>query len=189
MSPIRVIIVTDGDVCAQAALARATFELGLYFLSTSGGNPTRLSGSEIIKQIIEAPYDPVVVMADDKGQRGMGPGEMVMEHIFKCPRLTVIGVVAVASDTRVRGIVPDASVTADGRIIKGPVNKDGWEEKPGNQRLEGDTVEILKKYPELFILGCGDLGKMNGRDAVENGAMITRLCLEEILARHKNCIK
>ncbi|MEN6325178.1 MAG: stage V sporulation protein AE [Syntrophomonas sp.] len=185
MLPRQVIIVTDGDVSAQLAVERASFELGLYYLQVTGGNPTRLSGPEVVQHILGAPYDPVVVMADDKGRRGLGPGEMVVDHILKCSEVVVLGVVAVASDTRVRGIVVDFSVTADGRLVKGPVDKNGWEEQLDHHRLEGDTIEIFSHHPELLVLGCGDLGKMGGRDAVEHGAMITKKCFEEILLRSK----
>ncbi|MEN6463434.1 MAG: stage V sporulation protein AE [Syntrophomonas sp.] len=185
MPPKQVIIVTDGDLSAQLAVERAAFELGLYFLQVTGGNPTRLSGPEVVQHILRAPHDPVVVMADDKGRRGLGPGEMVVDHILKCPEVAILGVVAVASDTRVRGVVVDFSVTADGRLVKGPVDKNGWEEQLDHHRLEGDTIEIFRHHPELLVLGCGDLGKMGGRDAVEHGAMITRKCFEEILLRSK----
>jgi stage V sporulation protein AE len=183
MPPKKVIIVTDGDLSAQLAVERAAFELGLFFLKETGGNPTQLSGPEVVKLILEAPYDPVVIMVDDKGRRGLGPGEMVVNYILKCPEVVILGVVAVASDTKVRGIVVDFSVTADGRLVKGPVDKNGWEEQLDHHRLEGDTIEIFRNKPKLLVLGCGDLGKMGGRDAVGHGAMITRKCFEEIMIR------
>lgn len=183
LPPRRVIIVTDGDISAQLAVERAAFELGLYFLKITAGNPTPLSGPEVLKHILEAPYDPVVIMVDDKGKRGMGPGEMAADYILKCSEVRVLGVVAVASDTRVRGVAVDFSITADGRQVKGPVDKNGWEEQLDHHRLEGDTIEIFRRHPELLVLGCGDLGKMGGRDAVGHGAMITRKCFEEILSR------
>lgn len=186
LHPMRVIIVTDGDVAAQLAVERAAFELGLFYLEASKGNPTRISGTEITGRILTAPYDPVVVMVDDKGKIGLGAGEKVIECILKCRDILILGVVAVASHTKVRGVIVDSSVTADGRIVKGPVDKNGWEEIPGHHRLEGDTVEILRRHPEIFVLGCGDLGKMDGRDAVEHGAMITKMCFEKILEGQPN---
>lgn len=185
LSPRQVIIVTDGDLSAQLAVERAAFELGLCFLRVTAGNPTMLSGPEVVDYILGAPYDPVVIMVDDKGRRGLGPGEMVVDYILKCPQVVIAGVVAVASDSRVRGITVDFSVTADGRLVKGPVDKNGWEESIDHHRLEGDTIEIFRDHPELLVVGCGDLGKMGGRDAVEHGAMITRKCFDEIMLRNK----
>lgn len=188
-SRIRVIIVTDGDKSAQRAVETASLRLGLYPLMITGGNPTRISAAEALEHIIKAPYDPVVVMADDKGKIGMGPGEYLMEALIKDPRLLVMGIVAVASDTKVRGVVVDKAVTAGRRIIEEPVNKHGNREKSGHHRLEGDTVEILSRHPELFIVGCGDLGKMNGKDSAEHGAAVTAQCFREIMNHYQTLEK
>jgi stage V sporulation protein AE len=147
----------------------------------SGGNPTRLSADKALECILNAPYDPVIVMVDDKGKKGMGPGECLMETLLNDQRLQVIGVVAVASDTRVRGVAVDKSVTIDMRTVPGPVDKCGYQESQKHHRLEGDTVEILRHHPELFIIGCGDLGKMNGRNCLEQGARVAEQCFREIL--------
>ncbi|HEX3011294.1 MAG TPA: stage V sporulation protein AE [Syntrophomonadaceae bacterium] len=186
--PVRIIIVTDGDASAQQAVETAALKLGLYPLMATGGNPTHLSSSETLKYIFEAPYDPVVVMADDRGKKGMGPGERIMEQLLHHPCLQVLGVVAVASDTRVRGVAVDKSVTIDVKTVEGPVDKHGYEEIKKHHRLEGDTVEILRHYPDLFIIGCGDLGKMDGRDSVKHGACITEQCFREILKHAEDFI-
>ncbi len=182
-SKVQVIIVTDGDITAQKAIKIAAMDLNLFPLMMSGGNPTPLSGAEIAELVLSAPYDPVVVMVDDKGFRGKGRGEQVIDHLMKHEAIQVLGVIAVASDTKVRGVEVDCSVTSTGRVVRRPVNKHGYAERLGNQRLEGDTIEVLKKYPELYIVGCGDLGKMNGYDDIEYGAFITSKSLQEILER------
>lgn len=184
----RVIIVTDGDSTAQRAIQTAVRDLGLYLVKMSGGNPTPISGPEVMELILTAPCEPVVVMADDRGDKGLGNGEQVMEYLLEHQeQIEVIGVVAVASETRVWGIEVDFSVNLDGEVVAGPVKKNGQEERPGAKRLEGDTVGILQRYPELLIVGCGDIGKMAGRDAVEDGAFVTSRCLQEIIERSSKC--
>lgn len=180
---VRVIIVTDGDVTAQKAIKTAAKDLDLYPLMLSAGNPTPLTGQEVLELILKAPYDPVVVMTDDKGFIGKGKGEQVIDYLMSRDEIQVLGVIAVASDTKVRGIEVDCSINANGQVVRGPVNKYGYEEKLGNKRLEGDTVEVLAKYPELFVVGCGDLGKMEDYDSVKYGAFITSKALQEILER------
>ncbi|NLB88783.1 MAG: stage V sporulation protein AE [Syntrophomonadaceae bacterium] len=180
---VRVIIVTDGDVTAQKAIKTAAHDLNLYPLMMSGGNPTPLTGEKILELILKAPYDPVVVMADDKGFIGRGYGEQVIDFLMSRDEIQVLGVIAVASDTKVYGVEVDCSINADGQVVRGPVNKYGYEEKAGNKRLEGDTVEVLKKYPEVFVVGCGDIGKNEDYDSVEYGAFITSRALQEILER------
>lgn len=183
-SRIQIIVVTDGDETAQQAIEVAAKDLELFPLKASGGNPSPLSGPEVLQLILDAPFDPVVVMVDDHGKRGPGPGERVLEFLFKCRHeLDILGVIAVASDTRVRGIHVDLSVTADGKIITGPVGKNGRREERWHNWLEGDTVEILRQHPGTLIIGCGDLGKMEGQDRASCGAAITRRCLREILNR------
>lgn len=180
---VRVIIVTDGDMCAQQAVQSASFRLGLNPLMITGGNPTTVSDEKALECILNTPYDPVVVMVDDKGKKGTGPGEHLIEIILNHPRINILGIVAVASDTRVRGVVVDKSVTAGLSIINAPVDKHGYQEVKGHHRLEGDTIEILRHHPEMFVVGCGDLGKMDGMDSIEHGASITEQCFREIL-RH-----
>jgi hypothetical protein len=75
----------------------------------------------------------------------------------------------------------DESVDCYGHVIKRPVNKAGIAEKRGNRLLEGDTSEILARFPEVKVVGTGDLGKMQGQDTPAHGAMITTRCLKELL--------
>lgn len=189
LSRVRVIIVTDGDETAKKAIEVAAQALSLFPLKITAGNPTRLTGKEVLNYILQSPYEPVVVMVDDNGEKGMGPGERVIEYLLSCPeQVKILGLVAVASDARVEGVVVDRSVTYDGRVTIKPVDKYGREEKIGHYRLEGDTVEVLRKHSRSLIIGCGDPGKMNGYDAIKHGAAITRKCFQEILEGSRTSI-
>lgn len=180
---IRVIIVTDGDWTARHAIETAAHSMKLYPLKTVAGNPVPLSGPEVLQQILQAPYEPVVVMVDDRGHKGVGAGERVIEYLLhQTEKIEVLGVIAVASNSRVRGARVDYSVTSDLQVVKDrPVNKEGVLESPRHRRLEGDTVQILDRFPDLLVVGCGDPGKMDGLDSAANGAEVTRKCLEIIL--------
>jgi len=180
---VRVIIVTDGDSTARQAVETAAHSMNLYPLKKVAGNPLPLSGPEVLQQILQAPYEPVVVMVDDRGHKGVGAGERVIEYLLhQTEKIQVLGVIAVASNSKVRGARVDYSVTNDLQVIKGhPVDKEGNLEGPRHRRLEGDTVQILDRYPDLLVVGCGDPGKMNGLDNAASGAEITRKCLEIIL--------
>lgn len=183
--PVKVIIVTDGDQTALKAVERAARELNLYPLRVSAGNPTPLSGPEMLDYILQSPWDPVVIMVDDRGEKGVGPGEQIIEYLLAYRgKVQILGVVAVASDTRVRGVAVDCSVDSGGNLVAGPVDKEGFQEQPGHRRLEGDTVGILSRHPEVYVVGCGDPGKMHGQDTAGKGATITRSCLCAILERN-----
>ncbi len=178
----RVILVTDGDENAQEAVIQACKTLGLYPLLSSGGNPTPLTGERLIWEIKQAPYDPVVVLLDDRGEAGKGRGERALEKLLLADSLDVLGVIAVASNTdRARGIEVDESVDRRGRVTDRPVDKYGEPEPLGHRYLEGDTAEILARFPEVRVIGVGDLGKMKGGDDPAHGAMITTRCLQELI--------
>lgn len=178
----KVIVVTDGDSLAQKAVYRACRNLGLYPLLSSGGNPTPLNGPELVREIKKAPSQTVVVMLDDRGKRGKGKGEADLEYLLKEESIDVLGVVAVASATNAtRGVEVDCAVDASGQRIDRPVDKDGKPEPIGNRYLEGDTAEILARYPHIRVVGCGDPGKMRGRDSPRYGAEITTRCIQELL--------
>ena len=83
-------------------------------------------------------------MTDDKGFIGRGHGEQVIDYLMKSDEIHVRGVIAVASDTGVKGVEVDCSINAEGHVVRGPVDKYGCEERPGHKRLEGDTLEVLK---------------------------------------------
>ncbi|MGE5544128.1 MAG: stage V sporulation protein AE [Bacillota bacterium] len=180
----RVILVTDGDENAQEAIIQACKNEGLYPMLSSGGNPTPLTGERLAWEIKQAPYDPVVVMLDDRGKVGEGSGEKALEHLLLDESLDVLGVIAVASNTdRARGVEVSKSVDRYGHVVKQPVDKYGEPEPVGHHLLEGDTSEILARFPWVKVVGVGDLGKMKGRDDPAHGAMITTRCIKELLGK------
>ncbi|TDX51168.1 stage V sporulation protein AE [Orenia marismortui] len=183
MQKKRVIIVSDGDKTAQKAVEEASQNLGLRVISKSAGNPTPCSGKELIEMIQECPADPIVLMVDDEGNFGYGKGERAMERIIKSEKVDVLGIVAVASNAKdVEGVKPEISVTRDGKLVSGPVNKGGELEAKGHHILEGDTVDIVNNFDGI-VIGIGDIGKMSGKDYFEIGAPITTKALEEVLKR------
>ncbi len=177
-----VIVVTDGDETAYRAIDVACQELELFPLMASRGNPTPLSGKALVKAVLEAPKEPVVVMVDDRGQADQGVGERDLEVLLKSPKLNVLGVVAVAANTRsVQGVAVDASVTQTGQVIDGVVNKKG--RATSGDTLHGDTVDVLHGHEELTVIGLGDPGKMEGHDTMSQGVPATKKALQEILRR------
>jgi stage V sporulation protein AE len=178
----RVILVTDGDGVAKRAVETAALRIGGRCISKSAGNPTPVSGRSILELISQTPYDPVVVMVDDKGHIGTGKGEMVIKEIVESNAVEVLGVIAVASNTEgVRGIGVDFSITRDGNIIDNTVDKYG--KKTDGDKINGDTVDILDSMDVPVIVGIGDPGKMNGRDCIDKGAPIITKALKEIIER------
>jgi stage V sporulation protein AE len=181
----KVILVTDGDMCARKAVEAAAQNIGGRCISRSGGNPTPITGKEIIELVKTAKYDPVVVMVDDRGNTNEGAGEQAMEYMLGSSDIDVMGVVAVASNThQVRGIKVDASVDREGKLISMAVDKDG---KPKQGKIvKGDTVDILNSRRAPYIIGVGDPGKMDGFDNVEIGAPIITKALEEIIKHYES---
>lgn len=178
--PVRVIFVTDGDPLARQAVETAAQNLGLRVVSASAGNPTPLSGPEIVALIQQAPRDPVLVMVDDRGHSGLGRGEQALLAIARHPDIRVIGAVAVASDSW-RGLcIPvDRSIARDGSVVPGPVGKDG---RPlAATELQGDTVGVLRALNLPAIVGIGDLGKQEGADSPAHGAQLTTRAIAEVL--------
>lgn len=179
----RVIIVTDGDQIAREAVEKAVQKIGGRCISASAGNPTPLSGNQTVEYIKQAPYDPVVVMVDDRGSGKKGKGETVMEYIATRPDLEVIGVVAVASNTQnIDGAQVDCTVTKDSKILQREVDKYG---NPVSAQpiIMGDTVDVLNELrSEIpFVVGIGDIGKMDGKDSPSRGADVTTKALQTIL--------
>ncbi|HOE57068.1 MAG TPA: stage V sporulation protein AE [Bacillota bacterium] len=178
----QVILVTDGDRIAKKAVEAATLRIGGRCISKSAGNPTPMSGQSIVKLIKETPYDPVVVMVDDRGHMGTGNGEMVIRDIARCPEVEILGVIAVASNTEgVEGTRIDSAITRDGNIIAGTVDKYG--NKTEGNRINGDTVDILESIEVPVIIGIGDPGKMKGKDCCDKGAPIITKAMKEIIKR------
>lgn len=181
--PIRVILITDGDQVARRAAEEAAHKLGLRCISASAGNPTPLSGPELVALIKQAAHDPVLVMVDDKGNPGRGPGEEALAYICQQPDLRVLGAVAVASNTkRAKGVKVNVSVDRKGRLHKGPVDKDG-NPRSSQGLLKGDTVDVLGNLNLPIVVGVGDPGKMEGADYQEKGCEITTAAIRTILER------
>ncbi len=182
MGKRKVILVTDGDSVALEAVQIATSNIGGRCISASAGNPTLLTGEEIVKLIKEAERDPVVVMVDDRGKKGIGPGEKAMRIIAEDKNIEVLGVVAVSSNGKdCNGLKVTCSITKDGRIIDGAVDKYGNEIDSG--RICGDTLSVLRNMEVPVIVGIGDPGKMDFKDEILKGAPITTKALKEILKR------
>ncbi len=179
MGKKQVIVITDGDHTAYRAVSAACAQLGLKPVRATVGNPTPISGSALIQAICHTPGDPVVAMVDDRGSANQGPGERDLAAILRAEELEVLGVVAVAANTRgVQGVVPDQSVTDAAEIVSQAVDKQG---RTSGHVLHGDTVDVLRDYPEVTVIGLGDPGKMDGADAIGQGAPATTRALKSIL--------
>ena len=183
----KVIIITDGDRVAGRTVRVAAENVGARFISLTMGNPTPISGPKVVELIKQAPLDLVIIMVDDKGRRGFGKGEKVLQYVVEHPDIDVIGAVAVASNTsETEGITVDESVTRDGQVVEGPVDKLGLPEKRGHRFLNGDTVDILNKLKIPVVIGTGDTGKMDFADDYCKGALVTTKALLEIINRSED---
>jgi stage V sporulation protein AE len=182
MEKRKVILVTDGDMVAKKAVEIAAANIGGRCISASAGNPTVLTGHEILEKVKEAPEAPVVIMVDDRGARGEGPGEAAMQTVLDNADVDVLGVVAVSSNGKdCSRLDVTCSVTKDGKIVEGAVDKTGNEEHTGY--ICGDTLSILKNRKDLLIVGMGDPGKMDFMDEVSKGAPVTTRALQEVMKR------
>ncbi|HBM74388.1 MAG TPA: stage V sporulation protein AE [Clostridiaceae bacterium] len=180
MKKIRVILVTDGDAIAMKAVEEATVNIGGRCISMSAGNPTPITGPEIVDLIKSAKHDPVVVMVDDRGHTKIGKGEQAMDYIINNDMIDVMGVIAVASNTKhVNGVKVDFSIDKNGKLVDCGVDKHGNKKK--NHIVIGDTVDILNKKHLPIIVGVGDPGKMNGRDSAQIGSPVITKAMEEII--------
>ncbi len=180
----KIILITDGDQVARRAVEKVAEKVGGRCISLSAGNPTPVSGQEIISAVLETPYDPVLVMLDDRGNRSRGEGETALAEITASNQVEVLGVVAVASNTEaIKGIEVDCSVTNQGQVVPDAVDKEGFPEPDHSHRLKGDTVDVLNELEIPIIIGVGDIGKMKGYDRLSKGAPVTKRAVEEILAR------
>jgi stage V sporulation protein AE len=182
MDKRKVILVTDGDRIAKGAVEVAAANIGGRCISASAGNPTELEGREIIELIKSAHHDPVVVMVDDMGAKGKGKGEEAMEAILMDKSIDVLGVVAVSSNGKdCRGVKVSCSITKDGKVIEGGVDKYG--NKMRSEEICGDTLSILPQWKELVVVGIGDPGKMDYNDEITKGSPITTKALKEVIKR------
>lgn len=183
---IRVILITDGDRVAQHVVEDIAKTLDLRCISASAGNPTPISGDEIVSLLKQVHHDPVLVMFDDKGSRHKGGGEVAMEYVASHPDIEVLGAVAVASNTTgITGIAVDECITYKGDIVNHSVDKCGDFKGRNDDTpiITGDTVDVLNEVDIPFIVGIGDIGKMDKADDIRRGAPITRKAIEEILKR------
>ncbi|MDR7072604.1 stage V sporulation protein AE [Fictibacillus barbaricus] len=181
----RVIFITDGDLYALRVAEHAAEQIGGRCISQSWGNPTRKSGHELVEMIRQTPFDPVLVMFDDCGFKGEGPGEQAMRIIHQQPDLEVIGAVAVASKTHfAEWTKVHCSIDRYGELTEFGIDKSGLPDLETG-RINGDTVYILDELNLPIVIGMGDIGKMAGHDSVEKGAPITMKAINLILERSK----
>ncbi len=179
-----VILITDGDEVAKKAIQEVAKNVGGRCISRSGGNPTPLTGEEIVEQIKMAKYDPVLVMFDDNGNGSEGDGERALEVVANHPDVNVLGIVAVASNTpMVDGVDVDYCVNTKGEITEFAVDKDGVEISNRQAHINGDTVDVLQRIDAPIVIGVGDIGKMQGHDHYIHGAPITTKAVQMILER------
>lgn len=180
----KIILITDGDSVACHAVEEVAMEVGARCISSSAGNPTPLTGEEIIELIHRAKHDPVLVMFDDNGQGGYGRGEQALRYVATHDSIEVLGAIAVASNTdAVEGTHVDMSIDANGKVVIKGVDKEGNVEFGKEPRIYGDTVDVLDDLDIPIIVGVGDIGKMNGRDHLRHGCPVTRKAVELILNR------
>ncbi len=183
-SPVNIIVVTDGDQVARQAVETAARNVGARCISASAGNPTALTGEQLLNLIKQAAHEPVVVMLDDRGFKGEGHGESALAFLAAHPGIRILGVLAVASNSVSEdGARVDFSVDRDGNLVEGPVDKFGRKSGGGNDTLNGDTVELLDRLNIPVVIGIGDVGKMDGADDHLAGAPLTTRAMREILKR------
>lgn len=181
----RVILITDGDEYARKAVEIVAREIGGRCISMSHGNPTVLSGQEIVNLILKASKEPILVMFDDSGIVGEGYGEQALSYVANHPEIEVLGVLAVAAKTKqAEWTRIDVSVDRRGELTPYGVDKNGEPELEIG-RLYGDTVYSLDRLHIPIVVGIGDVGKMSGLDSYEIGAPITRKAVELILERSR----
>jgi stage V sporulation protein AE len=182
----KVIFITDGDEYARRAVELAAREIGGRCISMSHGNPSHLSGAEIVSLIKKSPYDPVLVMFDDSGYVGEGAGEAVMRYVAGDCDVEILGVIAVASKSRHKEWTKvDISIDRDGQLTPYGVDKNGFVEYEMG-RITGDTVYCVDELHAPIVVGIGDIGKMAGKDDYKKGAPITKLAIQIILERSGN---
>ncbi|MGM7721316.1 stage V sporulation protein AE [uncultured Metabacillus sp.] len=179
----KVILVTDGDEYAARTVEYVAAKIGGRAISRSQGNPTTLTGPEIVQLILEAKNDPVFVMFDDCGLLGEGAGETALKYVAEHQRIEVLGVIAVASKThQTEWARVDVSIDRFGELTEYGVDKSGLKDLEVG-RISGDTVYCLDLLDVPIIVGIGDIGKMARKDSVNNGCPVTMKAVELILER------
>ena len=179
----RVILITDGDEYAKRAVEHVAQEIGGRCISMSQGNPSILTGQELVQLIKKAPYDPVLVMFDDSGIVGEGAGESALKYVAIHKDIEVLGIIAVAAKSRhEEWSRVDVSIDRDGELTPYGVDKYGIQELEIG-RINGDTVYCLDELNVPIIVGIGDIGKMARRDSYKVGSPITKKAVDLILER------
>nr|WP_263325848.1 stage V sporulation protein AE [Neobacillus sp. Marseille-Q6967] len=179
----RVILITDGDEYAKRAVEHVAHEIGGRCITQSQGNPSVLTGEEIVKLIKKADHDPVLVMFDDSGLVGEGAGERALKYVASHKDIEVLGVIAVAAQThQAEWTKVDVCIDREGELTPYGVDKFGIPELEIG-RLNGDTVYSIDELDVPIVVGIGDVGKMAKRDSYEIGAPITKKAVELILER------
>ncbi|MCM3652185.1 stage V sporulation protein AE [Metabacillus litoralis] len=179
----KVILVTDGDEYAARSIEYVAAKIGGRAISRTQGNPTTLSGPQIVKLILTAKSDPVFVMFDDCGLLGEGAGEMALKYVAENQHIEVLGIIAVASKThQTEWTRVDVSIDRFGELTEFGVDKSGIRDIEIG-RISGDTVYCLDQLNVPIIVGIGDIGKMARKDSVKNGCPITMKAVRLILKR------
>ncbi|MCM3236877.1 stage V sporulation protein AE [Heyndrickxia oleronia] len=179
----QVILITDGDDYARKALEAVAKEIGGRCISQSHGNPSHLSGQEIVNLIKKAQCDPVLVMFDDSGFLGKGQGEASLLTVANHPDIDVLGIIAVASKThQAEWTRVDVCIDRDGELTPYGVDKYGIPEME-LKKINGDTVYSLDQLDVPIIVGIGDIGKMGMQDHYSKGAPITKKAVKLVLER------
>lgn len=180
----KVIIVTDGDEYAMKTIEYMAKHFNGRMISHSGGNPTRLSGKQIVNYILQTPYDPVFVLFDDSGFIGEGNGEKALEYVANHESIEVLGILAVAAKTkRNEWSKVHVSIDRNGNFTEYGVDKWGLADIEVG-RISGDTVYVLDRLKKVpLVVGIGDIGKMAGKDEISKGSPITKKAIEYILER------
>lgn len=179
----KVIVVTDGDSIAKKIVEKSAAAIGGRCLSISWGNPTKIAGEDMVRLIQCVKHDPVVIMADDRGNTGRGNGEKVINYLIENKEVDLIGIVAVASNTKhVSGIKVDCSIDRAGNIIDSAVDKHG--NALNTKVLVGDTINTInyKKIPS--IVGIGDPGKIVSCHDFEKESIILTKALRIIINKY-----
>ena len=178
-----VIYITDGDAAAKKTVEWVARELGCRSISASAGNPSFLSGQDLLTLILQTPDKPILVMFDDCGYRDEGPGEALMRFLHKREEIQVLGAVAVASATHSSEWTNvHFSIDRYGEVTHFGVDKEGLADIEIN-RINGDTVYILDELKLPVVIGIGDIGKMRGQDDVKKGCPVTKKAVQLILER------
>ncbi len=179
----RVILITDGDDYARRSVEIVAKQIGGRCISMSHGNPSNLTGPQLVSLIKKASYDPVLVMFDDSGLMGEGIGEKTLKYVAQHHEIEVLGIIAVASNTnQAEWTRVDVCIDRDGELTPYGVDKFGIPEMEIG-RMNGDTVYCLDELDVPIVVGIGDIGKMSKRDHYDKGAPITKKAVELILER------